>query len=193
MEKEVSSDEEEESEESSESEEEEGDGDATKSDENVDEDDASIENDEDESAIDMFRTRFSRQPLSAEELEATIQMSRDIISIDGSTELLLTRKSLGDEQKDFHISEKDQSKLDEHFTKCAMKNLESSRKVLNQRWKRFNKQKDFTSRQAAVYTALSSYADMFSITKSMKVCYLSYHRDHVSNRKSSTVAPHLGT
>ncbi|CAJ1944241.1 unnamed protein product [Cylindrotheca closterium] len=169
IEKEVSSDEE--SSETSDSENEEHD-DAVMSDQNENEgdgdDNGPIGNDEDESVIDIFRTRFSHKPLSDEEVDSISQPSRDSASIGVSTELLLTRKSIGDELKDFETTEKDRSKLDEHWKKCAMKNLESSRKVLKQGWKKFNNKKDFTPRQAPLYTALSSYADLFSITNSMK-------------------------
>mmetsp|Transcript_20420 Transcript_20420/g.50052 ORF Transcript_20420/g.50052 Transcript_20420/m.50052 type:complete len:871 (-) Transcript_20420:1456-4068(-) len=183
MEKEVSSDDEEESEGSSESEDEE-DNDASMPDDPtnadiLDDDDASIENDQDESAIDIFRTRFSHKPLSGEEVDSISQPSRDSISIGGSTELLLTRKSIviGDNELKDHFErtseekQDDQSKRDEqHWKKSAMKTLESSRKVLSQSWKRFNNNKKdfFTSRQAPLYTALSSYADLLSITSSMK-------------------------
>lgn len=171
MQKELSSDER--SAESLDSEEEEDD-DASMSDQSADADDVddnvSIENDEDESAIDIFRTRFSRKPLTSEEVDSISQPSRDSVSIGGPTELLLTGKCIGDELKDFETSEKDQSKLEEHWKKCAMKNLGTSRKVLNKSWKKFNSKKDFTSRQAPLYTALSSYADLFSITNSIKVC-----------------------
>lgn len=170
MENEVSSDDDEESAGSSESEDEEGD-DASIPDANAEVDDAFVENDEDESVIDIFRTRFSHKPLSSEEVDTISQPSRGSVSIGRSAELLLTRKSIGDELKDFETSEDDQSKLDEEYwNKCAMKCLESSRKVLSQRWKGFNKKKYFTSRQAPLYTALSSYADLFSISKTMKVC-----------------------
>ncbi|KAL3929757.1 MAG: hypothetical protein SGBAC_012070, partial [Bacillariaceae sp.] len=168
MENEVSSDDDEESAGSSESEDEEGD-DASIPDANAEVDDAFVENDEDESVIDIFRTRFSHKPLSSEEVDTISQPSRGSVSIGRSAELLLTRKSIGDELKDFETSEDDQSKLDEEYwNKCAMKCLESSRKVLSQRWKGFNKKKYFTSRQAPLYTALSSYADLFSISKTMK-------------------------
>jgi hypothetical protein len=130
-----------------------------------DDDEASVEADGDETTIDFFRQRFSRQPQTVSELTADAPAVKRIPT---GVPFELHISHNGNELDDFLVTEKDPTKCSEHWQKCAQTAFEGSRKVLQQQWKRFNK-KGFTSIQAPIYAALARYADIFGTADSMKV------------------------
>jgi hypothetical protein len=132
-----------------------------------DDDDASVQADGDKTTIDFFRQRFSRQPQTVPKLTADAPAVKRIPT-GVPFELLVSDN--GNELDDLLVTEKDPTKCSEHWQKCAQTAFEGSRKVLQQQWKTFNKnKKGLTSIQAPIYAALARYADVFVTADSMKV------------------------
>lgn len=149
----------------------------------------SVSQDDGGGKIDVFSQRFGRSPLSALEMSKE-PSSIEKVPLETSLEFLVSNGIGGsDEFADLLIKESNPTEKSNHWQKCAKLALASTRKVLNQNWKKYNK-KTFTSRQAPVYAALSTYADMFVTADSIKTreemhrLYMLHVLNHVLTSRS---------
>jgi hypothetical protein len=142
--------------------------------ESLKDDDASLDqnmnDDNDKTATDSFRQRFSRQPLPRSEITADAPPIKKV-PVDSSLELQVSAKVDSDDHLlvDLFVTEKEPKQVLEHWKKCAQMSFEGTRKVLKPQWKRFNNKGGFTASQAPVYSSLTRYADLFVTSDSLEV------------------------
>lgn len=131
-----------------------------------DDDNESIGDSGNGKTVDLFRERFSLEPLKESVMNPNPSTTRKI-SVDSSIELHVSSLTKDESLADLLLKEKDPKKTFDHWQKSAQTSFEGTRKVLQNQWKRFNK--SLTGSQAPIYLALSRYADLFVTADSIKV------------------------
>jgi hypothetical protein len=120
---------------------------------------------DDKRPLDLYHQRFSRDPLTKDELANTGAASSKV-TVNDILEFQVTTSS--------PVNGLDGPTFDSNTTPDELKRLaessfEINRTVLQRRWKQLNKSK-MTEVQFPVYPFLSRYMDMFVETSSRKVC-----------------------
>ena len=136
-------------------------------DENDDDSDYSIHDTEAEnnSFLDLFSHRFGRSPFLKSELKRSPSTTR--VTVDETVELHVSTSNDGNSFEGLLPNGTEVKQFG--WQELAHSSFGANRKVLQRRWRRFNKRKVMSEDQASIYPFLTRYMDLLLTAETRKV------------------------